>query len=110
MNSKITPYLLNYIEVILVIIVIIFITGGPIYCGELLPLPPEGPQQQQMKVDPGVYSEFRKRIQPLNCSDLKQLREKLINTCTSQQNQKNFDYYMNLKRIVDEILMSKRCP
>lgn len=110
MNSKINYYLLNFIEVILIIIVIFFITGRTIHCGELLPLPPEGPQQQQKRVDPGVYSEFRQRVQPLNCSDLRQLRERLINTCESQQNKKNFNYYINLKRIVDEILMSKRCP
>jgi hypothetical protein len=110
MNSKSTPYLMNCIEVILIIIVTIFTIGGPIYCGELLPLPPEGLQQQQKSVDPGVYIEFRQRIQPLNCSDLKQLKEKLINSCASPQSQKYVDYYMNLQKIVDETIMSKKCP
>ncbi len=88
----------------------IFATGGSIYCGELLPLPPEGSQQQQKSIDASVYIEFRQRIQPLNCSDLKQLKEKLINSCASPQSQNYVDYYMNLQRIVDELIMSKKCP
>jgi len=107
MSSIINPYLLKCVGIILIIVITIFTMGGPVYCGELLPLPPEGLQQK--RVDPRVYSEFRQRIQPLNCSDLKQLKEKLINTCGSQRDQNKFDYYMNLQRIVDEALMSKRC-
>jgi hypothetical protein len=95
---------------IVMIVIIIFTTHGPIDSGELLPLPPERPQQQQKSVDPGVYIEFRQRVEPLKCPDLKQLREKLINTCSSQQNQANVNYYMKLKNIVDEVLTLKKCP
>lgn len=109
MNSKITPHILKCMGGILIIVIIIFAAQGPIYCGELLPLPPEGPQQQK-SVDPGVYIEFKQRVQPLGCPDLRQLRERLISTCSSQQNQTNFNYYMKLKNIVDEVLMSKKCP
>jgi hypothetical protein len=107
MNSTINLYLLKCVGIILIIGITIFATGGPVYCGELLPLPSEGLQQK--RVDPRVYTEFRQRIQPLNCSSLKQLREKLINTCGSQVDQNKVDYYMNLQRIVDDTLRSNNC-
>ncbi|HFQ90449.1 MAG TPA: hypothetical protein ENK27_10290 [Desulfobulbus sp.] len=86
----------------------LLLPGARALAGELLPFP-AAPSLRQPAREAPYLARYRKKIRPLRCRELQDLRDGLLRKVRAATG-RDRRYYMSLVHVVDDVRDSKTCP